>query len=118
MAEVVFCGLVSLVVMTFVFDNATRSFIIPEFFGFFILVGLVISGIIAMDNGREFIELIGYSIVMVLGDLVYFIPSLVANHRKHQSSLAIFFTNLFLGWTVIGWIAGIIWAGTVVKNDS
>lgn len=46
----------------------------------------------------------------LLGLLVYFLPALLAfagNHRKwRQLSLV----NLLLGWTVIGWIAALIWA--------
>src|SRR5262245_29005820 len=43
---------------------------------------------------------------------VYFLPAVVANARDHHNSLAIFFLNLLLGWTVLGWIAALIWALT------
>jgi Superinfection immunity protein len=41
---------------------------------------------------------------------VYFLPALVAWHRRHQHTMAIFVTNLFLGWTFIGWVVALVWA--------
>ncbi len=42
--------------------------------------------------------------------LLYFLPSLIAarNGNKHQNK--IFLTNLFFGWTILGWIGCLIWA--------
>ncbi len=42
--------------------------------------------------------------------IAYFIPFFVAAGRKHRFSTAIGLINLLLGWTVIGWLAAIIWA--------
>jgi len=48
------------------------------------------------------------AILLLAGGLiVYFIPNWVANARKHHNANAIFVTNLFLGWTFIGWVASI-----------
>lgn len=47
----------------------------------------------------------------------YFTPAIIAFKRKHQNALAIFWLNLFSGWTVIGWIASIIWSGTAVMKE-
>ena len=50
-------------------------------------------------------------IVMVpLFLITYFIPFLVAIGRKHRFGVAIGLLNLFLGWTVLGWFASMIWA--------
>ena len=55
-------------------------------------------------------------ILLLAGGLIaYFIPNWVANARKHHNAKAIFVTNLFLGWTFIGWIAALIWSFTDVK---
>ncbi|HWG58294.1 MAG TPA: superinfection immunity protein [Candidatus Acidoferrales bacterium] len=40
--------------------------------------------------------------------LLYFLPSIIG-HRKRDFA-AIFLMNFFLGWTVIGWIAALVWA--------
>ncbi|MGA3052838.1 MAG: superinfection immunity protein [Candidatus Korobacteraceae bacterium] len=50
--------------------------------------------------------------------LFYFLPIGVAALRKHNSLLSIIVTNLWLGWTVIGWIVALIWAcDTNVEAD-
>jgi hypothetical protein len=41
---------------------------------------------------------------------LYFTPALVARHRQHQSGPAIAVLNLLLGWTVLGWIAALVWS--------
>lgn len=40
--------------------------------------------------------------------VIYFIPSLVAWNSKGFNGIAVL--NIFLGWTIIGWIAALIWA--------
>jgi hypothetical protein len=42
--------------------------------------------------------------------VAYFIPFFVATGRKHRFGAAIGLINLFLGWTVLGWVAAMIWA--------
>ena len=44
--------------------------------------------------------------------LLYFLPTLIASSRKRQNKEAIAVLNLLLGWTVLGWIASLIWAIT------
>ena len=53
----------------------------------------------------------GWAVALVIF-IFYFIPWSIAQRRKHKNTLAIFMTNLFLGWTGIGWIAALIWACT------
>lgn len=44
--------------------------------------------------------------------VMYFAPSIVASFRKHHNATAIFFLNLLLGWTFLGWVGALIWALT------
>ena len=44
--------------------------------------------------------------------IIYFLPSVIALTRNHNNLNAILVTNLLLGWTIIGWIAAMIWAHT------
>jgi T4 superinfection immunity protein len=46
--------------------------------------------------------------------ILYFLPSIIALARSKRDLLAIFLLNLFLGWSVIGWIVALVWAA---KND-
>ena len=41
--------------------------------------------------------------------LLYFLPTIVAAHRGHGVT-GILLLNLFLGWTVIGWFALLLWS--------
>lgn len=47
------------------------------------------------------------------GFLIYFLPTVVALVRHKRNTLSIFLLNLFLGWTLIGWIIALVWASTV-----
>jgi Na+/H+-dicarboxylate symporter len=44
--------------------------------------------------------------------IIYFLPTIVALSRKKSNRTAIFFLNLFLGWTFVGWIVSLVWACT------
>lgn len=59
---------------------------------------------------------IGPSIALILLILVfiaiYAIPIIVANIRNHPNKLAITVLNIFLGWSVLGWIGALVWACT------
>jgi hypothetical protein len=46
--------------------------------------------------------------------VLYFLPSIIALARSKRDTLAIFLLNLFLGWSVIGWIVALVWAA---KSD-
>jgi hypothetical protein len=48
-----------------------------------------------------------------LTSLFYFLPSIVAFARSKRDILSIFLLNLFLGWTLIGWIVALVWAAKV-----
>jgi len=51
-------------------------------------------------------------IAIVVGSLaLYFLPSIVGAKKKNVN--AIFMLNLFLGWTLIGWVVALVWAATV-----
>lgn len=41
---------------------------------------------------------------------LYFLPTFVANGRNHRNATPIVLINLFLGWTVIGWVGALVWA--------
>jgi hypothetical protein len=42
----------------------------------------------------------------------YFLPYFIADRRRHPSPLAVFFLNLLLGWTILGWGIALLWAIT------
>ena len=42
--------------------------------------------------------------------LIYLLPLTIASYRKHNNILSIVLTNVFSGWSVIGWFISLIWA--------
>ena len=49
-------------------------------------------------------------IILSLIVVVYFLPSMVALGRRNPDINSVFLINLWLGWTIIGWITAIGWA--------
>ena len=49
-------------------------------------------------------------VAFLCGVAMYFLPAIVAHHRQHVSSGAIFLINFLLGWSIIGWIVCFAWA--------
>ena len=47
---------------------------------------------------------------------LYFLPFILAKSRKHHQSDAILLTNIFLGWTGLGWIFALIWSATATEG--
>lgn len=52
-------------------------------------------------------------LLLIIGIMLYFIPSWIGSNHRNLGS--IFILNLFLGWTLIGWIGALIWA---MSNDA
>lgn len=48
-------------------------------------------------------------IVLMIG-FFYFIPTLVAVGWSRKNGVSIAVVNLFLGWTLIGWVVALAWA--------
>jgi hypothetical protein len=49
------------------------------------------------------------AIIFVL-TLLYFLPVIVGWSNRNRP--AIFVVNIFLGWTIIGWVVALTWAAT------
>jgi len=47
------------------------------------------------------------------GFVIYFLPTIVALVRHKRNVVSILLLNLFLGWTLIGWIVALGWASTL-----
>jgi cytoskeletal protein RodZ len=57
-----------------------------------------------MPGGSEWI------LILLFVFPLYFLPTIIATARKNANTLGILLLNLFLGWTVLGWLGAIIWA--------
>ncbi len=48
--------------------------------------------------------------IIIFAIVFYLLPSLIAYFRKHKNLVAVFMLNLFLGWTLVGWVVSLVWA--------
>lgn len=48
---------------------------------------------------------------------LYFLPWIIAYRRDHHQYNAIALVNLLLGWTVLGWIAALVWSVSAVRSE-
>lgn len=55
------------------------------------------------------VSIIFMIIIFVGGIYIYLLPTTLAYKKWHRNKNAIYITNVFLGWTMIGWIACLIW---------
>lgn len=51
-------------------------------------------------------------VLLIAGFIVYFVPTIVAMMADRQNTGAICLLNIFLGWTLIGWVGALVWAST------
>lgn len=51
-------------------------------------------------------------LLIVVCFVLYFLPAMVANKRKHRSKNSVFLANLFFGWTLLGWVICLIWSAS------
>jgi hypothetical protein len=54
--------------------------------------------------------LIGQLLAFVLQALFYFIPAMLAHKRSNKNRNKVFWINLLLGWTIVGWFVALIMA--------
>ncbi|MGJ8524039.1 hypothetical protein R84981_002756 [Carnimonas sp. R-84981] len=53
---------------------------------------------------------IGPAMVIIFLIVVYMIPTFTAISNDHRNKAGIFVLNLFLGWSLVGWVAALVWA--------
>ena len=51
-----------------------------------------------------------FAVLIALLSLFYFLPFAIAFNRKRANTGAIFALNLFLGWSLIGWVVALVWS--------
>jgi len=51
-----------------------------------------------------------FAILITILSLFYFLPFAIAFHKRRANTGAIFALNLFLGWSLIGWVLALVWA--------
>ena len=83
--------------------------------GVFLFVGVVSearTGDFLLDQSGNYTPIAFLLLYLTIGLL----PTFIAFNRDHLQKIPILLVNLFLGWTIIGWIAALIWACTTPRE--
>jgi hypothetical protein len=69
---------------------------------------------VAAQQGRDFFNALGFALLATLIAagicFAYLIPSFIAALRGAPRFLGIYLLNVLAGWSVIGWVASLIWS--------
>jgi hypothetical protein len=49
-------------------------------------------------------------VLILLGIGIYLVPTIIAWRRLHPNRTTIFILNLLAGWTLVGWVAALVWS--------
>jgi Superinfection immunity protein len=77
-----------------------------------ILLATLISTNPQNKDAGSFVVISVWFVLLLLAACFYFLPGGVALLRRHHNAGAIVALNLFLGWTLVGWVACLVWALT------
>ncbi len=50
--------------------------------------------------------------------VLYFLPSIIGKKNEHPQVGAIFLLNFLLGWTLLGWVASLVWVFVRPKEEA
>lgn len=75
------------------------------------LLGIIVLVSIKAFQGASGEEL-ALLVAVIIGLEIYFFPSVLSFNRDLPNRYAIAALNLFLGWTLIGWVVSLIWSLT------
>lgn len=68
----------------------------------------IISSLLAADIREQIFFIVGISTTYMILLFVYLSPAIVGIYKRNASAIAVL--NLYLGWTVIGWLGTFFWA--------
>lgn len=54
----------------------------------------------------------GFVFGIAIGLAIYAAPTIVAIYRDHPNKISIIIVNIFVGWTLVGWVVAAAWAFT------
>jgi len=63
-------------------------------------------------------NLIGFYVVLIMMFGIYIAPLIIAMVRDHHRLPRIGLVNFAAGWTVVGWIAALLWSVTGIRQPA
>jgi hypothetical protein len=50
------------------------------------------------------------ALAIALGVAIYLLPSIIGFARQRPNAVPILVLNVFLGWSLLGWVAALVWS--------
>ena len=63
-----------------------------------------------IDDFGGIVLILGGIIGGALGLAFYFLPSIIGFRKNQPNKVSILLLNLFLGWSLVGWVVSLVWA--------
>lgn len=82
-----------------------KSFLIFVFLGF---ITVILFGYIGAQYAGDDGAVVGVLVAFIFA--IYLLPTYVGYARRHPNGHSIFALNLFLGWTLLGWVFSLVWS--------
>ncbi len=73
---------------------------------------------IQQGGAAAIMMMIVVTIMALMAMAIYAVPTIVAVLRGHRNVAAIVVINLFLGWTLVGWVGALVWAVIVTAPEA
>jgi Superinfection immunity protein len=55
-------------------------------------------------------------ITLLVSVFIYILPTIIARNKKNIGAIAAL--NILLGWTILGWVAALVWALTKEQQET
>lgn len=79
-------------------------------FGLVLLLIGVVFVTFLIGQGNNTIAALATPVFFVGAGVLYFAPTIQARMSEHPRFVPILIINLFLGWTLLGWVGALAWA--------
>lgn len=63
-----------------------------------------------IGSGNNGAAMVATGLFFIAAPALYFLPSIEANINDNPNLMSVLMVNLFLGWTVVGWVVAMAWA--------
>jgi hypothetical protein len=62
------------------------------------------------ERTATMMQILRWALAAVLAFCIYFAPAFIGRHKVNADAIAVL--NIFLGWTLVGWVVALTWAMT------
>ncbi len=63
-----------------------------------------------IGSGNNGAAMVATGLFFIAAPALYFLPSIEAKINDNPNFMSVFMVNLFLGWTIVGWVVSLAWA--------